>query len=48
MGEAISFARGLNKERAIVSKLKDVLHKDILRVMEVDDPAVIKSLHLGS
>ncbi len=48
MGEAISFARGLNKERAIVAKLKDVMHKDILRVMEVDDPAVLKSLHLGS
>jgi hypothetical protein len=48
MGEAISFARGLNKERAIVTKIKAVMHKDILKVMEVDDPAAIKSIHLGS
>jgi hypothetical protein len=48
MGEAISFARGLNKDRAIVAKLKNVMHKDILKVMEVDDPAVIKSLNLGA
>jgi enoyl-CoA hydratase/carnithine racemase len=45
MGEAISFARGLNKERAIVAKLKSVLHKDILTVMEVEDPPAIKSLY---
>jgi enoyl-CoA hydratase/carnithine racemase len=48
MGEAISFARGLNKERAIVTKLKDVMHKDILRVMEIDDPVALKSPHFGS
>jgi enoyl-CoA hydratase/carnithine racemase len=48
MAEAISFARGLNKERSIVGKLKNVLHKDILTVMEVDDPAALKSLYLGS
>jgi len=45
MGEAISFAKGLNKERAIVAKLKNVLHKDILTVMEVEDPPAIKSLY---
>jgi enoyl-CoA hydratase/carnithine racemase len=44
-GEAISFAKGLNKERAIVAKLKNVLHKDILTVMEVDDPPALKSLY---
>ena len=48
MAEAISFARGLNKERAIVAKLKDVMHKDILKVMEVDDPAAIQALQRGS
>jgi enoyl-CoA hydratase/carnithine racemase len=48
MGEAISFAKGLNKERSIVTKLKNVVHKDILKVMEVDDPAALKSLYLGS
>jgi len=45
MSEAISFARGLNKERAIVAKLKNVLHKDVLTVMEVEDPPAIKSLY---
>jgi len=45
MGEAVSFAKGLNKQRAIVGKLKSVLHKDILTVMEVDDPPAIKSLY---
>ena len=48
MGEAISFAKGLHKERSIVTKLKNVMHKDILKVMEVDDPAALKSLYLGS
>ncbi|MBM4447017.1 MAG: enoyl-CoA hydratase/isomerase family protein [Chloroflexi bacterium] len=48
MGEAISFAKGLNKERPIVTKIKNVLHQDIMKVMEVDDPAASKSLHLGS
>jgi enoyl-CoA hydratase/carnithine racemase len=47
MSEAISFAKGLNKGRPIVTKLKNVMHKDILRVMEVDDPAALKSLFLG-
>jgi enoyl-CoA hydratase/carnithine racemase len=45
MGEAVSFAKGLNKERKIVAKLKNVLHKDILTVMEVDDPPAIKALY---
>ena len=43
MSEAISFAKGLNKERAIVTKLKDVMHRDILRIMEVEDPVALKS-----
>ncbi len=45
MGEAISFARGLNKERKIVAKLKNVLYKDVVTVMEVEDPPAIKSLY---
>jgi len=45
MSEALSFAKGLNKERAIVTKIKNVMHKDILNVMEVDDPAALKSLY---
>jgi enoyl-CoA hydratase/carnithine racemase len=43
MSEAISFAKGLNKERPIVTKLKNVMHKDILRIMEVEDPVALKS-----
>jgi enoyl-CoA hydratase/carnithine racemase len=41
--EAISFARGLNKERPIVARLKNVMHRDILRIMEVEDPVALKS-----
>ena len=44
--EAMSFAKGLNKKRAIVTKLKSVLYMDILKVTEVDDPAALKSLNL--
>lgn len=43
MSEAISFARGLNKERPIVTQLKNVMHRDILRIMEVEDPVALKS-----
>ena len=43
MGEAMSFAKGLNKERSIVARLKNGMHKDILRIMEVEDPAALKS-----
>jgi enoyl-CoA hydratase/carnithine racemase len=43
MSEAISFAKGLNKERPIVTKLKNGMHKDILRIMEVEDPVALKS-----
>ena len=43
MSEAISFAKGLNKERPIVTKLKNVMHRDILRIMEVEDPVALKS-----
>jgi len=45
ISEAISFSKGLNKERVIVAKIKTVMHKDILKVMEVDDPAAYKSLY---
>lgn len=47
VGEAMSFAKGLNKEREIVSKLKNVMHMDILKNIEVDDPAAMKSVNLG-
>ena len=43
MSEAISLAKGQNKERAIVTKLKDVMNRDILRIMEVEDPVALKS-----
>ena len=43
MSEAMSFARGLNKERPIVTKLKSGMHRDILRIMEVEDPVALKS-----
>lgn len=43
MSETTSFAKGLNKERPIVTKLKNVMHSDILRIMEVEDPVALKS-----
>ena len=43
VGQATSFAKGLNKERSIVTKLKSVMHKDILRIMEAEDPVALKS-----
>ncbi len=43
MSEAVSFAKRLNKERPVVAKLKNVMHRDILRIMEVEDPVALKS-----
>ena len=43
MSEAMSFAKGLNKERPIVTRLKNVMHRDILRIMEIEDPVALKS-----
>jgi enoyl-CoA hydratase/carnithine racemase len=43
MSEAVSFAKRLNKERPIVAKLKNVMHRDVLRIMEVEDPVALKS-----
>jgi enoyl-CoA hydratase/carnithine racemase len=47
MSEAMSFAKGLNKQRPIVGKLKKVMHGDILRIMEVEDPVALQSLNFG-
>ena len=44
--EAMSFAKGLNKKREIITQLKDVLYMDILKVTEADDPAALESLNL--
>lgn len=41
MDEAVSFARGLNKDRKVVARLKQVLHADIVRIMETEDPPII-------
>jgi len=43
MDEAVSFAKGLNKDRKIVAKLKEVLHADIIRIMETEDPPIIEA-----
>lgn len=43
MSEATTFAKGLNKERPIVTKLKNVMHSNILRIMEAEDPVALKS-----
>ena len=49
MDAVMDFARSLNKDRAIVAELKLRLHRDILRVMDTEDPPYIASgrYHVG-
>jgi len=44
MNEALALAKTLNKSRAILKTMKEVTFKNILRVMEADDPAYLQSL----
>jgi len=43
MGEVLAFARGLNKRREVIGEMKKRMYKDILRVMDTEDPPVIES-----
>ena len=43
MNEAVSFAKGLNKRREIITEMKKRMYKDIVHAFDVDDPPVIES-----
>ena len=49
LGEAMDFARKVNKQRSIVAELKTRLNRPVIRAMDVDDVAVIESgqFHIG-
>lgn len=44
MNEALIFAKNMNKGREILKTMKAVTFKNILRIMETDDPAYLQSL----
>jgi len=43
MDEALSFAKGLNKGRKIISAMKKGMYKDIVRVLDEEDPLIIEA-----
>ena len=45
--EALAFARSQNKSREILGTMKEVTFKNILRVMDIEDPAHLEALRGG-
>jgi enoyl-CoA hydratase/carnithine racemase len=43
MSEALSFAKSLTKRRAVIGEMKKRMYKDIVHIIEVEDPPVIES-----
>jgi len=43
MDEALSFAKGLNKGRKIIRAMKEGMYKNIVRVMDEEDPPLIET-----
>ena len=43
MNEALSFAKGLNKRREVIAEMKKRMYKDIVHIIDVEDPLVIES-----
>ena len=41
MNEVMAFAGAVNKGRGILKTMKEVTFKDIMRIMEVDDPGYL-------
>jgi enoyl-CoA hydratase/carnithine racemase len=44
LNEALAFAKNMNKGREILKTMKEVTFKNILRVMETEDPAYLEAL----
>ena len=43
MSEALSFAKSLTKRRAVIGEMKKRMYKDIVHIIDVEDPPVIES-----
>jgi len=43
MNEALSFAKSLNKRREIIHEMKKRLYRDIINILDVEDPPMIES-----
>ncbi len=48
MDEALAFAKGLNKQREAIATLKKGMYKDIVHIIDVEDPSEIESGSFGS
>jgi len=46
MNDALAFARTFQKKRGIFAELKKRMHKDIIRIIDQEDPEYIESLFL--
>lgn len=46
MNDTIAFAKSFQKKRGIFGEMKKRMHKDIIRIMETEDPEFIESLFL--
>jgi len=43
MNEALTFAKGLNKRREVIAEMKKRMYKDIVHIINMEDPPVIES-----
>jgi Delta3-Delta2-enoyl-CoA isomerase len=43
LAESIAFAKGFNKGREIIAEMKQRMHREIIRIMDEEDPPVIES-----
>jgi enoyl-CoA hydratase/carnithine racemase len=45
--QALAFAKTQNKTREVLKTMKEITFRDILRIMDTDDPGYLKSLKGG-
>ena len=43
MNEALSFAKALQKRREVIAEMKKRMYKDVVQIMDMEDPPVIES-----